>query len=639
LYLCNRFGLFYIKMKTALKYIFFFVIVFITYPLYTPDFGIGLDDSYVWGLNWLFCNDYQTLLRLIYPIGPLGFLKMPTIEGYNFLIYNIFTISIKFFFVFFAFHLSKLFYKSTFIPLCAIFFASCYATTDILISFLCIILCTIFLKEKKNLPYYIIACCIASIGWYIKSSIGVACFSVIAVTLALSIYEYRSLKFFFATLSLFFATFLSVSLIIYNDLHLFLVSFLGTIKLVMGYGGAMSLHPDNNWWYLSVFFISIISFPFVVKEKYPRFVFLLALFPLFANWKHGIIREDIYHYKTFVVFCYVFWAVLLLSVSKNVRRYTSVALALISLCMITLNYSYFLKTERPNLANCGTRNFYSMVISYNSTMATADSLTTSAILACTLPNETLGEIGNSSIDFFPCDYVFAAQNKLNWQPRTTLGAAMSPSLKNEATRNYFADKSSVNFVFWKLQNDVTYDNRYFLSDEPCAVFNILNNYKIIEQNESFLLLKKSDNSSFSKKYVDKEFTARYNEWIDVPYFDDEVLRVKLFTKTTIIGSIKKALYKDEIYYIDYLTKDNNVYTYRLFLPSVCDGIWINPFFRHPSDGNQREKIKQIRFRNSCEKCIENKIMIQFEHLQLKNPQKLFKIQQFQQENLRVKSSL
>lgn len=40
-------------------------LVLLTYPAFEPDYGTGLDASYVWGLNWLFDHDYNTLIRLI----------------------------------------------------------------------------------------------------------------------------------------------------------------------------------------------------------------------------------------------------------------------------------------------------------------------------------------------------------------------------------------------------------------------------------------------------------------------------------------------------------------------------------------------------------------------------------------------
>ena len=58
--------------------------VVLTYPVFEPDFGTGLDSSYVWGLNWLFDNDYSTLKHLIYPYGPLAFLKIPTAPNGHF---------------------------------------------------------------------------------------------------------------------------------------------------------------------------------------------------------------------------------------------------------------------------------------------------------------------------------------------------------------------------------------------------------------------------------------------------------------------------------------------------------------------------------------------------------------------------
>ena len=75
------------QKETILKILRFIGIVFavflFSFPKIEPVYSTGLDSSYIWGLNHLFNNDYETLKNLVYPIGIFGFLKMPTTEGLN----------------------------------------------------------------------------------------------------------------------------------------------------------------------------------------------------------------------------------------------------------------------------------------------------------------------------------------------------------------------------------------------------------------------------------------------------------------------------------------------------------------------------------------------------------------------------
>ena len=70
-------------------------LVALTYPLFEPDYGTGLDSSYVWGLNYLFDSDYTTLTHLIYPYGPMALLKLPTPYNGHFAIFLIFYTLVK----------------------------------------------------------------------------------------------------------------------------------------------------------------------------------------------------------------------------------------------------------------------------------------------------------------------------------------------------------------------------------------------------------------------------------------------------------------------------------------------------------------------------------------------------------------
>ncbi len=293
--------------------------------------------------------------------------------------------------------------------------------------------------------------------------------------------------------------------------------------------------------------------------------------------------------------------------------------------MLNLNYSHFTQQKLTGLAHFGIKNFKQTVLDYKSTMKLATSLSNEATSCLALPDSTLKKIKNLSIDFFPCDYIYAAQNKVNWQPRTTLGAALSPSLMDNAAQNFSSKNNAVDFILWSLQSEITYDNRYFLNDEPKAVYNILNHYNIIEQNESFLLFENKRKPNFGQKKLDNKITAQFNQWIDIKYNKSEVLRLRMLSSTNFYGNLKKTLYKDELYFIDYITEKNDTLSYRLLLPATKDGIWINPLVRISNANNNitKENITKIRFRTTNDKCVHKNIQLQFEHIPLKDNYKLF----------------
>ena len=83
------------------------IIVLLTFPNFQSNYDTGIDGSYIWAFNYLFNSDYNALLKTIYPIGPLGFLRMPTTEGTNIIYAILFHSGLKFWFVTSFLSLSK----------------------------------------------------------------------------------------------------------------------------------------------------------------------------------------------------------------------------------------------------------------------------------------------------------------------------------------------------------------------------------------------------------------------------------------------------------------------------------------------------------------------------------------------------
>ena len=57
--------------------------VVLTFPEVLAGFGVDVDKAYVWAYNDLFVHRYDALADLVFPYGPLGFLKFPLPVGHN----------------------------------------------------------------------------------------------------------------------------------------------------------------------------------------------------------------------------------------------------------------------------------------------------------------------------------------------------------------------------------------------------------------------------------------------------------------------------------------------------------------------------------------------------------------------------
>lgn len=587
-----------------------FIYIF-TFPAFELDLAPGLDASYVWGLNWLFANDYSMLTQLIYPIGPLAFLKLPAIEGSNFIFCLIVYSILKFWFIADCFWLAEHHSRNFYAAAVLIAVASYFAGFDLMVVFLCIMLCFKYVRTSRISPF-ILATILAFVGLFVKTSIGVSALSVLFVAWLMDFYKNRSFRRMFAGASVVLAMAILVGMAVIHDFSGLLGYLWGEFHLVTGYGGALSLHPDNNWIVIGVFLFVMIAFPLFTRDKDSKILFFLSLIPLFASWKHGFVREDIMHYQAIITFVIVLWCIILMS--RTMRRGIAVFCALLSVMMLYSNMKEIPNYKGRKIEYCGVNNFLDVTFGYKDFKERMTSLTDGALACEKLPDEVVSMIGNSTIDFYPWEHTYAKVNGLNWHPRKTveIGASTSKWLSDVSAEN-FSGENAVDYVLWHFGNDgYTIDGRYPLNDEPNVVFNILQNYVPKHNGENYVLFGRNQGKRLINKKESETFSAKLDEWISVPDAGANIQRVKIESGVTFAGFLKKTFFKDEMYYIDYLTDDGELYSYRYVPSTAVDGLWVNPLVTMFVDGELAGRVEKIRFRVSSNSCVKDEISLKFE---------------------------
>lgn len=232
-----------------------------------------------------------------------------------------------------------------------------------------------------------------------------------------------------------------------------------------------------------------------------------------------------------------------------------------------------------------------------------------------MPEHFVAKIGKKNVDCYPFEHLYAKANNLNWQPRKTIGAAMSKHFSKDACYNYSKD-GGVDFVIWHLSDNKTetFDGRYFLNDEPEVVYCLINNYNIVDTTDNCMLLKKSNGkANLQISDTTKTFSAKFFQWIDIPKAECDIIRMKAKSKNTLYGKIKAFLIRDVIYFIDYKMENGEILTYRYYNSVAEEGLWVSPFVYSMIDG-KKEKVVKVRLRNSEEKCVNSDVQLQFEYI-------------------------
>ena len=609
-----------IKTEDILKWAVIGLIFVITFPYFEPTYAIGLDASYVWGLNWLFVHDYQTLIQLSYPFGPLAFLQIPTIIGHNWLIFLIFYGILKIGFIYLLFKLATLFSTSFKSAIPVVLIVCFFVNIDLLIIGNCLILNLLFYKRNKPI-FLFISAILAISGLFIKVSTGISSLSIIFMSLLIDYYFNRNIIRSLKQIGIISGIGLIMGLLVFQGFLLLFQFLWGAFKLASGYEGALSLHPQNNWILLSLFMGLMASFPVWNKEKNIRVAYFLSLFALFAAWKHSFIRQDITHYRIIICFLLVFWSIILF-VAKEKRVLTFI----VACCTILLLYAnmraipWYRGISREIV---GVNNFID-VLHYKDFTQRITSMSEHNVAPNKLSEEQRALIGDYTVDVYPWEFSYIAANQLHWIPRKTFGISLFPSHgKNVESADYSFSISSPDLIIFHFVNDGfggklgSLDQRYILNDEPLVIYNILNHYQLEEKTNKFLLFKKDTATRFETSIWENPQIVQFNEWIDVPKGNNEIIRLKVSSKNTLWGNVKKMFYKEGQYYIDYMLEDGTIYTYRYVSGTAVDGLWISPFIRDPLSDSMEPDVVKVRLHNSHPRCIQSAVIVQFERIKLK----------------------
>jgi len=597
-----------------------FVIFLVTFPKIVPDYGTGLDPSYVWAVNFLFVNNYDSLTNLVYPIGPFGFLKYTAAFEQN-LLYGIAFFSIvKLLFLYLLIRLSIASKgRFTVVSFFIVLLVATFSGIDFSIVGSTVILLLFSLIKPGKKWFFILANLFALFGLCIKSSIGIAAYSSIFTYLVYLIFSKEpNLKKIGIFSSVSVLVFLLGGTLIFQGVPSFFNFLLGLIHLAGGYSSALALFPDNNWWLLSGFVFSVLAFPVFVKKRDTRSAFLILFLPLFAMWKHAMGREDISHIYVLFTFLFAFWGIIFLFVEK--LRLWYVVFPVLSIVFFDANIRH-VNLHRPFNPNLhGVTNFTEAVINYTNFNEKYKTISKKNIRKNQFDNEIKELIGNESVDVYPWDLSYVPANGLNWKPRTTLelGAANSQWL-SQKNANCFEEDSGPEFVILHLNNGKwggslgSLDGRYLLNDEPLVVFNFLENYKIALKNKRFLLLQKSK-SSLNKTTLKTEI-ANWDSWVKVPE-KENLTRVRVKIHKSFLLKLKSFFYKDEAFFVDYQLEDARVLTYRFIASTAVDGLWIDPLVLNPESVYPEAEVTQVRFRSSNSDLMDSRIDLEWESIDL-----------------------
>ena len=557
------------------------LLVLLTYPAFEPDYGVGLDSSYVWGFNYLFDHDYSTLTTLSHPFGPFAWLRVPVAGSGHYALFLLFFSLAKFAFAWMMLEMAQRRRQPLLFAILALIPACLFANIEVLVVADVALLVAAAIEEK-SLWRFIVAVALALFALSIKISIGTSSCSILFVGWIVLLFYHKDLRFTITTALSVPLMALAVGLAIWHTFPALWSACVGMLHLVGGYSEAV-LMPEHQGWTLALFPIAIVAIALSLKGWWSRCLFLLLLIPLFSFWRYGVTREDFYHFRQFVMFAACFIVMVALAQERFHWQPWLYGIAAYALLFVNLSA---LNTSSLPVTTASPRNLIGCVFKCGTLADSSQVIIDRALATRKLSSSLCYMIDTNTVDCYPWEHVYIAANNLRWQPHRSVELASGNSLwlNHQSALNFGYQPSAAAYV---ILHRVNYDNeegllsldgRYLLSDEPAIIDSMLCNYSVVDSGGWYgILLRHGKGCYNADSGVVATATVGWNEWVPVPtHPTSTVLRADLFSNLSFTGWLKGTLYKPDIYYIDYQMPNGDIHTYRYSRTTAEGGLWVGP---------------------------------------------------------------
>lgn len=557
------------------------LLVLLTYPAFEPDYGVGLDSSYVWGFNYLFDNDYSTLTSLIYPYGPFAWLRVPVAGSGHYALFLIFFSLAKFGFVWMMIEMARhrrqplLLAFLALVPVCLLANIEVLVVADVALLVAAAV-------EQKSLWRFVLAVTIALFALSIKISIGTSSCTILFVGWIVLIFYHKDFRFALATAASVPLMALAVGLAIWHTFPVMWNACVGMLHLIGGYT-ELVLMPEHRGWTLILFPLVIVAIALFIRGWWARCLLLLLLIPLFSFWRYGVTREDFYHFRQFVEFAVCF--IVMVALAQERFHWPPWLFGIAAYALLIVNLSA-LNTSSLPVMTASPRNLTGCVLKGRALADSSQIIIDRSLAARKLDGRLCSMIGTSTVDCYPWEHVYIAANNLRWQPHRSveLGSGNSLWLNYQSALNFESQPSAVDYVILhKMNYDSEYglysiDGRYLLNDEPAIIDSMLCNYSVVDSGGWYgMLLWHGKGCYNADSGIVATAIVGWNEWVPVPPHPiSTVLRADLFSHESFAGWLKGTLYKPDIYYIDYQMANGDIFTYRYSHTTAEGGLWIGP---------------------------------------------------------------
>lgn len=363
------------------------------------------------------------------------------------------------------------------------------------------------------------------------------------------------------------------------------------LEMAGRYSSAMTVYAERWWTTVAAFLLWLALLPLwiVVQPTRRKTVALLALaFPLFAAWKHSIVRQDDFHVAILVRFGVLVLVLLCLETAAVWSWKRAVPAAVVLAVPLAIAWTTA-GAPRPGgwagemvmspLAFRGVAHLARLadVPAYREQVAPASN---ALPRRSRLPDGVRRVIGSASVDIYPWETSYVAANALNWVHRP-IPASFNAFTAGLDARNaaFIRSDRRPDFMIWHRGLDegglATIDGRHVFWDEPETLTEILRRYDVRETTRRALVLEARATPRLEAPQVIGTAEMTWGVRGDVPQVDGALLVRPRFERS-LAASLVALVFRAQPLLLHAWFEDGDERVFRLVSDNDGAPLWLSP---------------------------------------------------------------
>ena len=556
--------------------------VLVAFPSLPPSGGLGLDPSWVLGINQAHVQGLVMGRDLVWTYGPLGFLSIPNPAGHHMGPAFLYQVSM---YLLWCAALARLCFglvpagRGAWIALvfCMAAAMDPFLAGDHLEAAALVLAVATLLDESRWISIeLLLLSLLAATAMLVRYNLG---FELIAVFLVLALANFRRAIPALVT----FPTAL-VGLYVAETGHIATLGayFRNGWELASGYSEAMSLPgPAEAVAVILTALVCLFSAGLWFGRRSTRFWAAQAAAAVFAFFlfKNSVTREDGPHLAPFftklALISLLFW------VGTGKRRPVAIGLMAMQAALLIAGYIFLDhiwpgagERLRSRLELQGTGDLARAYLHWPQTWQRLEAESSHNVWEGRLPHAFHQAVGGGTVDVEPWNISAVAANGWRWQPRPVFQsyAAFTPALDNLNAR-HIQSPGAADFV---LVNWETIDSRHPFLDDPASWRARLDRYAPDYANDRAVLMRRRSSPVERSSEPLGAAAMHWGQDAAVPSSTDWVI-LYADVRPTLWGKLRKLLFRLDPVWLNVEFRSGRKQRWRAIRPNLENGVLINQF--------------------------------------------------------------